>query len=93
MHVYGPAHLHGPQSINAPHGAQRPQASPPAANTQAASDQLEISDSGRIAAQLADIPDVRQDKIDSARAAIANGAYETPEKLDIALDRLLDELA
>jgi hypothetical protein len=29
----------------------------------------------------------------SIRAQIANGTYETPEKLDMALSRLLDEIA
>ena len=36
--------------------------------------------------------DIRMDKVAALRAAIADGSYETPEKLDIALDRLLDRL-
>jgi anti-sigma28 factor (negative regulator of flagellin synthesis) len=36
--------------------------------------------------------DVRFDRINAIRAAIADGSYDTPEKLDIALDRLLDRL-
>ena len=36
--------------------------------------------------------DIRMDKVAAIRAAIAQGAYETPEKLDIALDRLLERL-
>jgi negative regulator of flagellin synthesis FlgM len=36
--------------------------------------------------------DIRLDKINAIRAAIADGSYETPEKLDLALDRLLERL-
>ena len=37
--------------------------------------------------------DIRLDKVSAIRAAIADGSYETPEKLDLALDRLLERLA
>ena len=37
--------------------------------------------------------DIRFDRVNAIRAAIADGSYETPDKLDIALDRLLDRLA
>jgi len=36
--------------------------------------------------------DIRFDRVNAIRAAIADGSYETPEKLDAALDRLLDSL-
>jgi anti-sigma28 factor (negative regulator of flagellin synthesis) len=36
--------------------------------------------------------DIRFDRVNAIRAAIADGSYETPEKLDLALDRLLDSL-
>jgi negative regulator of flagellin synthesis FlgM len=36
--------------------------------------------------------DIRMDKVAAIKAAIADGSYETPEKLDAALDRLLDRL-
>ena len=36
--------------------------------------------------------DIRFDKVAAIKAAIADGSYETPEKLDIALDRLLERL-
>ena len=35
---------------------------------------------------------VRQDKVDSVKAQIANGTYETDHKLDTAIGRLLDDL-
>ena len=39
------------------------------------------------------VSDVRLDRVNSIRAAIADGSYETPEKLDVAIDRLLDRLS
>ena len=37
--------------------------------------------------------DIRFDRVNVIKAAISDGSYETPEKLDIALDRLLDRLS
>jgi negative regulator of flagellin synthesis FlgM len=39
------------------------------------------------------VSDIRMDKVAAIKAAIADGSYETPEKLDIALDRLLERLS
>lgn len=39
------------------------------------------------------MPDVRADRVSQLRAQIANGTYETADKLDLAMNRLLDELA
>jgi negative regulator of flagellin synthesis FlgM len=91
MEIYGPAHLHGAQPIGPPHATRvsRSAASDSAGPIQ---DELHISDAGRAAEQLGNIPEIRQDRVDSIRAQIAAGTYDTPEKLDIALDRLLDEI-
>jgi len=35
---------------------------------------------------------VRMDRVNEIRAAIAQGSYETPEKLEIALERLLQSI-
>ncbi len=98
MHVYGPTHLHGPQSVTAPHlGRELRQT--PSAGRMAAGDELSISDAGSKAAEAAglvdqakQLPEVRQDRVDQIRAQIASGAYETQQKLDVAVERLLDEL-
>ncbi|TWT97443.1 flagellar biosynthesis anti-sigma factor FlgM [Neorhodopirellula pilleata] len=37
--------------------------------------------------------EIRIDRVAELRRQIANGSYETPEKLDIALERLLDDFA
>lgn len=91
MQIYGPAHLHGPQSIGAPHSSRvsGPSKSAPAGPIQ---DELEISSAGRLVDQAKELPDIRQDRVNAIRAQIAQGTYETDEKLDIALGRLLDEI-
>jgi negative regulator of flagellin synthesis FlgM len=91
MHIYGPAHLHGPQPISPPHSSR---VSRPAAQTdsQAINDELEISEAARLTEQAWAVPEVRQDRVDAIRAKIAEGTYETQEKLEIAVERLLDEI-
>jgi hypothetical protein len=42
--------------------------------------------------KLARLPEARTEKIRRLRAQIAAGTCDTPEKLDAALDRMLDEL-
>jgi negative regulator of flagellin synthesis FlgM len=91
MQIYGPQSLHGPQPINSPHSPHRakPAASP---EETVIKDELNISDAARFIEQARGAPEVRQERVDSIRVQIANGTYETPEKLDIAVDRLLDEI-
>ncbi|HEV3418281.1 MAG TPA: flagellar biosynthesis anti-sigma factor FlgM [Pirellulales bacterium] len=92
MQIFGPSQVHGPQSINAPHSIRGTASTVPARSTADVSDELHISDSARIAGQLSEIPDIRQDRVNSIRTAIAQGTYETDGKMGAALDRLLDEI-
>ena len=91
MQVYGPAHLHGAQSVGPPHAARISRPAEPAAGSPI-QDELQISDAGRLVEKVHDLPDVRQDRVNQVRAQIAEGTYETEEKLRIALGRLLDEI-
>ncbi|MDZ4819977.1 MAG: flagellar biosynthesis anti-sigma factor FlgM [Planctomycetota bacterium] len=93
MQVYGLAQLHSAQSINAPHTLR---ANQPASSTGRTSfnttDQLDISAEASLASRLSDIPDIRHDRVAAIKAQIANGTYETADKLDGALSALLDEI-
>jgi negative regulator of flagellin synthesis FlgM len=91
MQIYGPSHLHGPQSIGAPHTSR---ISSPTTRTESAPirDEVQISDAARLVEQAQQAPDIRQDRVNTIRAQIAAGTYETPDKLDMALSRLLDEI-
>lgn len=54
---------------------------------------MDISPQAELLSRIRDIPEIRVDRVMQLREAIQSGKYETPEKLDIALDRLLDEIA
>ncbi|MBX7073739.1 MAG: flagellar biosynthesis anti-sigma factor FlgM [Pirellulales bacterium] len=91
MQIYGPNYIHGPQAIRAPHTTS-PAAAPRAAAATQGADQVEISQAAQLASKLSEIPDIRHERVQSLRAAIADGSYETGDKLDGALERLLDEI-
>jgi negative regulator of flagellin synthesis FlgM len=84
--------VHGPQGINAPHAPFRGQAAGEVGKTQSASDTVTISSAAEAALQATETSGIRQDVVSRLRAEIASGAYETPAKLDVALDRLLDQI-
>jgi negative regulator of flagellin synthesis FlgM len=47
---------------------------------------------GQLLDKVQELPDIRSDLVARIRAEIAAGTYETEEKLEIALERLLDEI-
>ncbi len=87
----GPAHLHGPQAVGAPHGTRAVQPDGPPDSAQI-HDEVETSDPAQLLEQVRQLPEIRQDRVDAIRAKIAEGSYETKEKLDVAIERLLDEI-
>lgn len=91
MYIQGSSYVHGAQPINAPHRAYNSQPSAPAASSRGA-DELDISPQADMASRVREMPDIRADKVANIKAQIANGTYETDEKLDIALSRLFDEI-
>ncbi len=56
------------------------------------SDRVEISERARLLSKIAAMPDIRSDVVDRVRGEIANGTYETDDKLDSAVQNVLDEL-
>lgn len=84
--------VHGPQGINAPHAPFRGQGAGEVARTQSAGDTVTISSAAEAALQATETTGIRQDVVSRLRAEIAAGTYETPAKLDVALDRLLDQI-
>ena len=91
MQINGPSQVHGPQGLQGPHFSNRAK-NTPAEGVSRPADQLDISPAAEAAAQAAESEPVRQDLVARVRSEIASGTYETPEKLDAAVDRLLDEL-
>jgi negative regulator of flagellin synthesis FlgM len=55
-------------------------------------DHVEISPLGQMLDGIGQLPEIRQEKVDEIRRQMSAGSYESSEKLEVALDRLLDEL-
>ncbi|GJQ29011.1 MAG: hypothetical protein HBSAPP03_08950 [Phycisphaerae bacterium] len=54
-------------------------------------DRVDLSPDAQLLASLRDLP-ARQDLVDAIRGEIARGEYDTPEKLDAALEELLRDV-
>ena len=54
-------------------------------------DVVEISSIAKLAAQVHNIPEVRADLVAQVRAEIETGTYETQERIDLTVDRLMEE--
>jgi negative regulator of flagellin synthesis FlgM len=97
VNIQGPAHVgiskvHGPHGVNAPHAPFRSRQATDAAKTQATGDRVEISPAAEAAISAAEAKGVRHELVNRIRSEIAAGTYETPEKLDAAIEQMLDRL-
>ncbi|MGB7329577.1 MAG: flagellar biosynthesis anti-sigma factor FlgM [Rubripirellula sp.] len=103
MQIYGPFRVSTtPQTSG---GGRTPAAAAPTGKPTAAPvDQLDLSSTSaatsaggvnRLGATsaIAGGGEIRTDRVADIRRQIADGSYETPEKMDAALDRLLDQFA
>ncbi len=93
MQIHSVSHVHGTHAISAPHAAARPESTSAAMRAGATTDVVDISETGRLLEMAAQLPDIRSDRVAQLRAQIAQGSYDTAEKLDMAVERLLDEIA
>jgi negative regulator of flagellin synthesis FlgM len=91
MHINGPSQVHGPQAINAPHFTQRTQGSQ-ATSEAASTDRVEISQAAEAAMKATEAGGVRHELVNQIRSQIAAGTYDTPDKMNAAVDRLLDQM-
>jgi hypothetical protein len=64
----------------------------PTAGSPRSGDKVELSRAAQYISQLIGRNDVRQDLVDRVRAEIAADKYETPEKVDAAVEELLKDL-
>ena len=92
MQIHGPNRIHGPQGINAPHIPHAHAGHAVDAGRPVRSDRVDISPAAEAASEAAEGERVRHDLVNLIRGQIANGTYDTPEKMDIALERLLDQM-
>ena len=92
MQINGTSNAHGPQSLNGPQRASSAAASK-ASKPMHGADQIDISPEAELVGRVNDLPEVRADRVAEIRQQIEAGTYETEAKLDLAVGRLLDELA
>ncbi len=90
MEIQGAGGTQGPQPIN-PRLAEFRVDAGHTVQAGAPRDRVEISPLGQMLDGIGRLPEIRHEKVAEIRQQIASGTYETPEKLDLALDRLLDE--
>jgi len=88
-------------NVNGIHGSTGPGAVEPAraagrsvaaAKPHQAGDTVEISLAARLAMKVREIPDVRTELVERVKGQIEDGTYESPERIDATVERLLDEL-
>jgi negative regulator of flagellin synthesis FlgM len=53
---------------------------------------VEISSLGLMMEGISRLPEIRHEKVEAIRQQIAAGTYETPEKLERAVENLLGEM-
>ncbi len=84
--------IQGPQIVPvAPRGAGGPAAaSTPSVGRER--DHADFSVIARFRSQLASLPEVRQNVIDRVRAEIEAGDYESADKIEAAIDALVEDL-
>ena len=97
--------IHGLHQANAPQSIDRVQSTATTSVSEAghneatsAADQLDLSPEAQALSQSQSVDgsasgEIRMEKVAAIRQAIADGVYETPEKMSQALDRLLDTFA
>jgi anti-sigma28 factor (negative regulator of flagellin synthesis) len=83
--------IYGNSGLNMVRPDQRP--SGPGALSAGAKpqDQVEISEAAERLSSLQQ-PGIRMDKVEKARLAIAQGNYETADKFEVVVDRILREV-
>ena len=90
MEINGAGNVNGPEPIR-PNRISSSSSSQQVSSTEKP-DRAEFSEMARLKALLEKTPDIRVDKIEQIRAEIQAGKYETQEKIQTVIDRLLEEL-
>lgn len=92
MQINGPTPVSGAQPIQQTHKLHSPQPAAPKPHMTPV-DQLDISQEAEAVNRARDVPEIRQELVDRIKGEIEAGTYETADKLEIAVGRLLDELS
>ena len=91
MQIHGP---HGPNGLSPvfPQRSAGPADAVRPSSLEMPRDEIHISPEARLMEEISRTGELHHNRIDEIRRMIASGVYETPEKMAIAMERLLDEL-
>ena len=93
MNIFSVFSTQGSQGLGAVKGVEAAQSAKAAARQEGVGGVHDAVTLSVDAVKAADsTADIRFDRVNAIKAAIADGSYETADKLDIALDRLLDRV-
>lgn len=94
MDVTGTSSISGSLPINKPNGQinTNNKEAPTSKPISSPQDELEISSAGRMLDEMTNDSEMRAERLAQIKAAIDDGTYETDEKLDAALNRLLNQI-
>ena len=88
--------IHGPGGISGP---ERPELKPTeaqpsdkAASPDEVTDEVNISEQAQLLEKRSQVPAVRMEKVEELKRLIEAGEYETPERIEGAARKLLEEL-
>lgn len=73
-------------------GPVHPAGEPAVTGLEAPQDEVEFSAAARMLDRIQHDPRVRAERLEEIRSAIVAGTYDTPEKLALAVERLLVEI-
>src|SRR3954471_12469589 len=90
MEIFGAGGTQGPQPIYPRLAAFNVDAGQ-TIHAGAPRDHVEISPLGQMLDGIGRLPEIRHEKVEEIRREIATGSYETPEKLELADDRMMEE--
>ena len=92
MQVNGPFSVNGAKSIQPSNQHSKVDQASETENIFQPNDQVDLSPEATWMMQIGEMPQVRSEKVAEIRAQIESGEYETDEKMEVALDRFLDEM-
>jgi flagellar biosynthesis anti-sigma factor FlgM len=85
---------HAPGVLGPPARANTSNGNSPASNVNRhEADRVELSDRAQLLERLRQLPEVREALVSKVRRQIAEGTYETPQRIESAIKSLIEEIA
>lgn len=92
MDITGPGSVGGAGPIRPSDVRAAGEVAPPSHGIEIPADEVEFSAAAQMLERLSTDPQVREARLQEIQAQIAAGTYETPEKLEAAIMRMLSEI-